>query len=208
MARYRDALCRICRRQGVKLYLKGAKCDTAKCIFERRNFVPGQHGKRRSKLSEYGLQLREKQKLRRLYGMMEKQFRLYFEKANRMEGVTGDNLLRLLELRLDNVVYRMGFAAGRRAAHQLVQHGHIMVNLHRVNISSFIVKAGDIITIEEKKTIKKIIADSLELREGTPVPEWLELNKESLTGKVIRLPESKDINVPVDENMIVELYSK
>lgn len=209
MARYRDALCRICRRQGVKLYLKGTKCDTAKCIYERRDFAPGQHGKRRrSKLSEYGLQLREKQKLRWLYGIIEKQFALYFKKASRRKGVTGDNLLQLLETRLDNVVYRLGFAAGRRPAHQLVQHGHIRVNGRKVNIASYSVKGGDIIDVKDTKNSKKIVLENLELATGRSVPEWLELDKNKLSGRVLRLPERSDISIPVDEHMIVELYSK
>ena len=208
MGRYRDSLCRICRRQGVKLYLKGIKCDTAKCMFERRGFAPGQHGKRRTKLSEYGLQLREKQKLRWLYGIMEKQFKLYFQKASRKKGVTGDILLRLLETRLDNVVYRLGFATGRRTAHQLVQHGHFKVNGKKVNIPSYSTRLGDIIEVVDRENSKKFVKDNLDLTAGRPVPEWLGVNKEKMNGKILRLPERNDINVPVDEHMIVELYSK
>ena len=208
MARYRDSLCRICRRQGVKLYLKGTKCDTAKCTFERRDFAPGQHGKRRTKLSEYALQLREKQKLRWFYGIMEKQFALYFQRASRKKGVTGDNLLQILEIRLDNVVYRLGFAAGRRTAHQLVQHGHIRVNGKKVNIASYLIKVGDVIDVKETKNSRKIVSENLELTNDRPIPEWIQLNKDALKAKILRLPERNDINVPVDEHMIVELYSK
>lgn len=208
MARYSGALCRICRRQGVKLYLKGSKCDTAKCTLERRSFAPGQHGKRRSKLSEYGLQLREKQKLRWLYGLAEKQFELYFKKASRKKGVTGDNLLQLLEIRLDSVVYRLGFTTGRRIAHQLVQHGHFRVNGKKVNIPSYSLKTDDVVEVRNSENTRKIISENLELNTGKPVGEWLELNKEKLTGKVLRLPLRSDVNVPVDEHMIVELYSK
>ena len=208
MARYREALCRICRRQGVKLYLKGGKCDTAKCTFERRGFPPGQHGKRRKKISEYGLQLREKQKLRWLYGMMEAQFNLYFKIASRKKGVTGNNLLQLLETRLDNVIYRLGMATGRRAAHQVVQHGHIKVNSKRVNIPSYLVKTGDKIEIVNREKTKIFIKENLEQTAGTPVPDWLEIDKEKVVAKIIHLPERKDINIPVDEHLIVELYSK
>lgn len=208
MARYREALCRVCRRQGVKLYLKGAKCDTAKCMFERRSFAPGQHGKRRSKLSEYGLQLREKQKMRNLYGIMEKQFGLYFKKASRKKGVTGNNLLQLLEIRLDNVVYRLGFTTGRRAARQMVRHGHVRVNGRKVNIPSYSLRVGNIVDIKDTKNSRKIVSENIEITAGRPIPEWLELNKEKTSAKILRLPERSDISIPVDEHMIVELYSK
>lgn len=208
MARYRGALCRICRRHGAKLYLKGSKCDTAKCMFERRGFAPGQHGKRRKKYSEYGLQLREKQKLRMFYGIMEKQFAIYFDKASRKQGVTGDMLMQLLELRLDNVTYRLGFSTGRRSARQLVRHGHIKVNGRKVNIPSYSVRIGDVIEVSAKEKSRKIVSEGLEENSDRPVPEWLELSKDQLSGKIVRLPERDDINVPVDEYMVVELYSK
>lgn len=208
MSRYIGPLCRLCRREGIKLYLKGTRCDTAKCTLERRNFAPGQHGKSKTKLSEYGLQLREKQKLRRMYGISEKQFGLYFEKASRKKGVTGSMLLQMLETRLDNIVFRLGFATGRQFARQLVMHGHIRVNGHKVNIPSYQIKGEDIISVKEKENTRKLITGIMEITSGRPVPEWLSLDKEKVSGKVIRLPERKDINVPVNENMIVELYSK
>lgn len=208
MARYKGALCRICRRAGEKLYLKGTKCDTAKCTIERRNFAPGQHGKIRSKPSEYGLQLREKQKLRRMYGMGERQFKLYFIKASRRKGVTGNMLLQMLETRLDNIVFRLGFATGRRAARELVRHGHTKINGHNVNIPSYLVKSGDIISVKDTETSKKLVTSILEITSSRPVPEWLSLDKEKLTATVLRIPERKEISVPVDEHMIVELYSK
>jgi len=208
MPRYRDSLCKICRREGTKLYLKGTKCDTAKCTLERRQYAPGQHGKRRTKISEYGLQLREKQKLRRLYAVREHQFGLYFKRASQKKGVTGNNLLQLLERRLDNVAYRLGFSPGRIAARQLVRHGHFLVNGKRVDVPSFLVKDGDEIVVQNKEKIKKVIVGYLELTASRPVPEWLQLDKENYKGKVLRLPERVDISVPVDEHLIVELYSK
>lgn len=208
MGRYRGPLCKLCRREGVKLYLKGTKCDTAKCILERRNFPPGQHGKTKKKLSEYALQLREKQKLRRMYGVMEAQFKNYFHKASRSKGVTGEILLQLLERRLDNVVFRLGFAPGRRAARQFVRHNHILVNGKKVDIPSYLVRPGEVISVRDKEQSKKYAKESLELTSARTVPEWLQLDKENLSGKIIRLPERKDIAVPVDESMIVELYSK
>jgi len=208
MARYKGPLCRLCRREGAKLYLKGTKCDTAKCTLDRRSFAPGQHGKSRTKLSEYGLQLREKQKLRRMYGLNEKQFRLYFKRASRKKGVTGDILLQMLETRLDNVIYLVGFALGRRVARQIVRHGHITLNGRKVNIPSYQVKIGDVIGIKDRENTKKLVAGSLELTAGRSVPEWLSVNKEQLVAKTLRVPERKDINVPINENMIVELYSK
>lgn len=208
MGRYTGALCRKCRREGMKLYLKGLKCETAKCTIERRNFAPGQHGKNRSKPSEYGIQMREKQRLRRMYGINERQFKLYFIRASKRKGVTGDMLLQMLETRLDNVVYRLCFALGRRDAHQIVQHGHICVNGKKVNIPSYLVKGGDVVSVKEKEGSKKLIAARLELVGSRPLPEWLELDKSKLTGKILRIPERSIISVPVDENKIVELYSK
>lgn len=208
MARYKGALCRLCRREGIKLYLKGAKCDTAKCMLERRAFAPGQHGKARAKPSEYGLQLREKQKLRRMYGIGERQFKLYFIRASRRKGVTGDMLLQMLETRLDNVVFRLGFTIGRRTARQVVKHGHIMVNGRKVNIPSYLVRSADVISVKETGNSRKLVAGNLELTAGRPVSEWLNLDKPQFTAKVLRIPERSDISVPVDEHMIVELYSK
>lgn len=208
MARYTGALCRLCRRDGMKLYLKGTKCDTAKCTLERRNFAPGQHGKSRSKLSEYGLQLREKQKLRRMYGMGENQFKSYFLKASSKKGVTGDMLLQMLETRLDNIVFKLGFATGRREARQMVRHGHIRVNGRKVNIPSYQVKNNDVIGVKESGNSRKFLTAIMELTSGRPLPEWISLDKAQFTGKILRIPERKDIDVPVNENMIVELYSK
>lgn len=208
MPRYRDTLCKICRREGTKLYLKGTKCDMAKCTLERRNFAPGQHGKRRSKLSEYGSQLREKQKLRRIYGIREHQFGLYFKKASQKRGVTGHNLLQLLESRLDNVAFRLGFCPGRQTARQFVRHGHIRVNGKKVNIPSYLVKAGDIISVKQKEKTKKAVANNIELTSARLSPEWIQIDKDNQKGTVLRLPERADINIPVDEHLIVELYSK
>lgn len=208
MSRYRGALCRICRREGTKLHLKGNKCDTAKCTLERRNFAPGQHGKNRVKLSEYGLQLREKQKLRRMYGISEKQFASYFKLASKKKGITGDMLLQMLETRLDNVAFRLGFATGRRTARQLVRHGHIRVNGRKVNIPSYQVRNGDKVGIKESEKARKNIANTLEITSGRPLPEWMSLDKDQILGNILRIPDRKDINVPVNENMIVELYSK
>lgn len=208
MSRYTGALCRLCRREGVKLHLKGTKCDTAKCIVERRNFAPGQHGKAKTKLSEYGVQLREKQKLRRMYGMGENQFALYFKRASKKKGVTGDMLLQTLETRLDSVAYRLGFATGIRGARQIVRHGHVRVNGRKVNIPSYQVKSGDTVSIKEAGNSRKFIAPVLELTSGRPIPEWMSVDRAQFTGKILRMPERKDINIPVNENMIVELYSK
>lgn len=208
MSRYRGASCRICRREGIKLYLKGNRCDTAKCTLERRNFAPGQHGKSRSKPSEYGIQLREKQRLRKMYGLGERQFKLYFLRASRTRGITGDMLLQMLETRLDNVICRLGFAVERRMARQIVRHGHIVVNSQKVNIPSYQVKAGDEVGVKEIGNSKKLVAGNMEITGSRPIPEWLSLDKTKFTGKVLRIPERRDISVPVDENKIVELYSR
>ena len=209
MARYRDAVCRLCRREGIKLFLKGQRCLTDKCEIEKRNFAPGQHGKsRRPKVIGYGLQLREKQKLRRLYGILEDQFRSYFEKAARMKGVTGENLLVMLEQRLDNTVYRLGLASSRAEARQLVRHGHIEVSGHKVNIPSFSVTPGHEIGVREKSRKLVPVARSLDLSGGRSVPAWLQLDREGLKAKVISLPKREDVNFPIQEQMIVELYSK
>ena len=209
MARYREAVCRLCRREGIKLFLKGQRCLTGKCEIEKRNFAPGQHGKsRRPKLSGYGLQLREKQKLRRLYGILEDQFRSYFEKAARMKGVTGENLLLMLESRLDNTVYRLGLASSRAAARQLVRHGHIQVSGRKVNIPSFAVVPGQEIALREKSRNLAAVQRALDLSGGRSVPAWLQLNREGLKARVISLPKREDVNFPIQEQMIVELYSK
>lgn len=208
MARYTGSLCRVCRREGTKLFLKGTRCYTEKCAFERRKYPPGQHGQNKSKLSDYGLQLREKQKVKRIYGVMEKQFKNYFEKATKMKGVTGENLLKLLEKRLDNVVYRMGFAINRRQARQLVRHGFVTVNGRRVDIPSYLVRPGDIIEITQAGKQLEIIKESLALAEQRGFPQWLEVNVEEMKGKFLRLPEKEEIALPVQEQLIVEFYSK
>ncbi len=207
MARYTEAVCRLCRRENQKLFLKGDRCYSAKCPVVKRGTTPGQHPKSRRKVSEYGLQLREKQKAKRTYGLLEKQFHGYFTKATNMKGAAGDNMLQLLERRLDNVVYRLGFGDSRAQARQIVNHGHITVNGKKVNIPSFIVKAGDVIAIAEGSTgVEKFKA----MREGTAktIPAWLELNSAELSGKVVELPKREDIDLSIEEHLIVELYSK
>ena len=208
MARYTDEQCRICRREGQKLFLKGSRCYTDKCSISRRNYAPGQHGQKRAKLSEYGTQLREKQKTKSYYGVGEKQFRKYFEIASNKKGVTGDNLLQILECRLDNVVYRLGFGASRAQARQLVNHGQFEVNGKKVDIPSYLVKAGDVITVREIKKDNATIKANIEANAARPVPAWLELNNETLSGKVVRLASREDVDIPVEEHLIVELYSK
>ena len=209
MARYRDAVCRLCRREGVKLFLKGQRCLTDKCAIEKRNFAPGEHGKaRRPKLVGYGLQLREKQKVRRFYGIMEDQFRSYFEKAAAMKGITGETLLRLLELRLDNAVYRLGLANSRAEARQLVRHGHIQVSGHKVNIPSFQVSPGQEVAVREGSRNSAAIQRALDLTGGRGIPPWLEFDRPSMKGRVVSLPKREDVNFPIQEQMIVELYSK
>ena len=208
MARYTDEQCRICRREGQKLFLKGSRCYTDKCSISRRNYAPGQHGQKRAKLSEYGTQLREKQKTKSYYGVGEKQFRKYFEMASNKKGITGDNLLQILESRLDNVVYRLGFGASRAQARQLVNHGQFEVNGRKVNIPSYLVKAGDVITVREKKKDNGAIKVNVEVNSAKPIPAWLELNNETLSGKVVRLASREDVDIPVEEHLIVELYSK
>ena len=208
MARYTDEQCRICRREGQKLFLKGERCYTDKCSISRRNYAPGEHGQKRAKLSEYGTQLREKQKTKSYYGVGEKQFRKYFEIASNKKGVTGDNLLQILECRLDNVVYRLGFGASRAQARQLVNHGQFEVNGKKVDIPSYLVKAGDVITVREIKKDNATIKANIEANAARPVPAWLELNNETLSGKVVRLASREDVDIPVEEHLIVELYSK
>lgn len=209
MAKYTEAKCRICRREGCKLFLKGDRCFTDKCAYDRRPYAPGQHGRARKKVSEYAVQLREKQKTRRAYGVLERQFHGYFEKAEMQKGVTGTNLLVILERRLDNVVYRLGFAMTRREARQLVGHGHFTVNGQRVDIPSYLVKAGDVIEVKESSR------SSVKFKRLTGgdaptvlVPKWLERDKNALKGTVVQMPAREDIDLPVEEHLIVELYSK
>jgi len=208
MGRYTGPSCRQCRREGIKLYLKGERCYTPKCAIERRGYAPGQHGQVKKKLSEYGIQLREKQKAKRIYGVLENQFRIYFERATRQKGVTGENLLRLLELRLDNVVYRLGFAKSRTQARQIVRHGHIEVNGKKVTIPSYQVRAKDIIAVREKSRDLEFFKEMAELGRTRIVPDWLSVNYDTLTGEVLRVPNREDIDIPVQEHLIVELYSK
>jgi len=206
MSRYKDEQCRICRREGQKLFLKGSRCYTDKCSVTRRNYAPGEHGQGKKKLSEYGTQLREKQKTKSFYGVGEKQFRKYFEMAENKKGITGENLLQILESRLDNVVYRAGFGASRAQARQLVNHGHFDVNGRKVDIPSYLIKEGDVISVREIKQDNKTIKENVEL--NRPTPEWLERNNEKLQVKVIRLAAREDVDIPVEEHLIVELYSK
>ncbi|QAR32804.1 30S ribosomal protein S4 [Geovibrio thiophilus] len=208
MARYTGAVCKLCRREGTKLYLKGERCYKDKCGIEKKAYPPGQHGQLRKKLSDYGQQLREKQKVKRFYGILEAQFRLYFEKAARMQGITGENLLSLLERRLDNVVYRAGFAGSRKEARQMVRHAHFLVNGRKVNIPSFIVKAGEVIEVREKSGDHVRVKECLDTAEGRGIPEWLTLDKDGKKTQVVRLPERTDINYEIHEHLIVELYSK
>ncbi len=208
MARYRGPSCRLCRREGTKLFLKGDRCYSDKCAVERRNYPPGQHGQRRPKFSSYGEQLREKQKVKRIYGLLERQFRLTFERAERQKGITGANLLVLLERRLDNMVYRLGFAPSRAAARQLVTHGHFTVNGRKVNIPSYLVSPGDVIELKPSSRNIQMIQESLEAIVRRGVPSWLELDKEQFRGKVLALPTREELTMPVREQLIVELYSK
>ncbi len=208
MARYTGPVCRLCRREGIKLYLKGDRCYTGKCAIDRRAYAPGQHGQGRKKPTEYGIQLREKQKARRIYGVLEGQFRGYFAEANREKGMTGENLLRLLERRLDNVVYRLGFAASRAEARQLVRHGHFAVDGKGVNIPSFLVKVNNVVTLREASKDSPRIKELIEnLGHKTP-PAWLSLDTTALSGTVVALPAREDIDIPVQEHLIVEKYSR
>uniref|UniRef100_A0A7C3ZAE8 Small ribosomal subunit protein uS4 n=1 Tax=Desulfobacca acetoxidans TaxID=60893 RepID=A0A7C3ZAE8_9BACT len=208
MARYTDARCRQCRRERMALYLKGDRCYTDKCAIQRRNYPPGQHGQGRGKISDYGLQLREKQKVKRMYGVLEKQFRGYFERAERMRGVTGTNLLVLLERRLDNIVYRLGFANSRAQARQLVRHNHVLVDGHKVNLPSYLVKVGQTVQVTEKARTSPLVRDALEAAARRGCPPWLELEKDAAKGRVSMLPTREDITMPIQEHLIVELYSK
>jgi small subunit ribosomal protein S4 len=206
MARYRGPVCKLCRREGMKLFLKGERCLTEKCAIERRSYPPGEHGRGRIKQSEYLLQLREKQKARRYYGLLEKQFRTYYDKAARRSGVTGDNLLSMLETRLDNVVYRLGFASSRAQARQLVRHGHFLVNGRRVNIPSYQVKPNDVVTLKTGSAAEQVVRDATDLTAS--VAPWLQADHDGLTGKILKSPDRDEIDTPVQESLIVELYSK
>ncbi len=208
MARYKDEQCRICRREGQKLFLKGSRCYTDKCSVSRRNYAPGEHGQKKTKLSEYGTQLREKQKTKSFYGVGEKQFRKYFDMASKQKGITGERLLQILESRLDNVVYRLGYGSSRPQARQLVNHGHFNVNGKKVDIASYLVKPGDIISVRETKKESAIIKENVEANSARPVPAWLEKDAQNLSGKVITLASREDVDIPVEEHLIVELYSK
>ena len=208
MARYTGAVCRLCRREGQKLFLKGGRCYSEKCSVGLRGYAPGQHGQGRKKSSEYGMQLRAKQTARRFYGVQENQFHHYFEIAERKQGITGDNLLRILESRLDNVVYRVGFASSRAEARQLVGHGHYEVNGKRVDIASYLLKAGDVVSICEKSRASEKIKAVVEANSARPVPEWIDVDRNNLSARIIALPTREQIEAPVDEQLIVEFYSK
>lgn len=209
MARYIGSVCKLCRRENTKLFLKSERCYTDKCAIVRRNFPPGQHGQARIKQSEYCIQLREKQKIRRLYGVLERQFRSYFEKASRTKGITGDNLLQLLERRLDNVVQRMGFAGSKKEARQLVRHGHLLVNGRKVNIPSYLLKAGDMVELKEKSRGIAQVQQTLAAVDKRGFPTWLEIDKAQFRGKVVSLPARDECTLPtVKEQLVVELYSK
>lgn len=208
MGRYKGSVCRLCRREGLKLFLKAERCYTDKCAIDRKAYGPGQHGKYRRKVSEYGLQLREKQKARRYYGIMEKQFRNYFRKAEQKKGVTGENLLQILESRLDNIVYRLGFAGSRNEARQFITHGHFRINGKKVNIPSYLTKPGDEISVREKSRGTLRFKDLWETAGQRALPDWLELDIDNWKGRVIRIPSRDEIDVPVSEHLIVELYSR
>jgi len=205
MAKYNGPVCRLCRREGVKLYLKGERCYTGKCAIDRRGYAPGQHGQRKKKISEYGIRMREKQKAKRIYGLLENQFRKYFDMAERQQGVAGENFLRLLERRFDNVVFRLGFADSRQQARQFVRHNQFTVNGKKANIPSMLIKAGDVIEVkEDAKAVREIV----EANAAKGVPAWLEVDREAFKGRVVALPNREDIDVPVQESLIVEYYSR
>ncbi len=208
MARYRESVCRLCRREGLKLFLKGDRCYSDKCAIERRNYPPGQHGQGRRKVSDYGIQLREKQKIRRIYGLLERQFHGYFVRAERKKGITGKNLLILLEIRLDNIVYRLGFSSSRNEARQLTRHGHFLVNGKTVNIPSYLLKINDAVEVKEKSRNIARIQESLETAARRGIPNWLELDKENMRGRVKAFPAREDLTMPMEEQLVVELYSK
>jgi small subunit ribosomal protein S4 len=208
VARHTASVCRLCRREGSKLFLKGDRCFKEKCAFERRGYAPGQHGRRRGKIQGYGIQLREKQKVKRMYGVLERQFRNYFAKAARAKGITGNNLLQMLERRLDNVVYRLGFASSRAMARQLVSHGHILVDNRKLDVSSALVKPGSVISLCEESRKNEQIKICLDTAQGRGVPAWLALDAEQFKGTIKQLPSREDITMPIQEQLIVELYSK
>ena len=208
MARHTEAVCRLCRREGMKLFLKGDRCFKEKCAFERRGYAPGQHGRRRTKVQDYGIQLREKQKVKRTYGVLEKQFRTYFKNASGRKGITGTNLLQMLECRLDNVVYRLGFSSSRSMARQLVAHGHIVVNGSKLDIPSAQVKSGDVIALRESSRKNEAVKICLETAQGRGLAPWLEVDAAAFQGTVKQMPSREDIVMPINEQLIVELYSK
>jgi len=208
LARYKESVCRLCRREGLKLFLKGDRCFGEKCAFERRGYAPGDHGQLRRKYSDYGVQLREKQKLKRMYGLLERQFRSYFEKADRQKGITGTNLLLFLERRLDNMVFRIGFANSRNEARQLVRHNHFLVDGKPINIPSYLVKVGSEIKVREKSRKVEKIIEAMEIVARRGIPQWLELDKDNFRGVVRTLPSREELVMPVQEQLVVELYSK
>ena len=208
MARYTDSVCRLCRREGLKLFLKGERCYTDKCAIERRNYPPGEHGQGRSKFSEYAVQLREKQKVKRMYGLMEKQFRRYFHMAETARGITGELLLLFLERRLDNMIYRMGFATSRAEARQLIRHGHFLVDGRKVDIPSYLLRPGQAVVVREKSRSITRIVEALEQAERRGVPDWLEIQRDAFTARVKALPTRADLTMPINEKLVVELYSK
>ena len=208
MARYTESVCRLCRREKLKLFLKGERCYTDKCAIERRNYPPGQHGQGRPKFSEYSIQLREKQKVKRMYGLLEKQFRRTFAEASRTKGITGETLLVLLERRLDNVAYRLGFATSRAEARTLVRHGHVLVNGKKVNIPSYTVRAGDVVSVKEPSRQLGRVQSAMEGAQRRGVPDWAEVDRDTCSGKIKILPTRSDVTMPINEKLIVELYSK
>lgn len=208
MARYTESVCRLCRRENLKLFLKGERCYTDKCAIERRNYPPGQHGQGRPKFSEYSIQLREKQKVKRMYGLLEKQFRRTFAEASRTRGITGETLLVLLERRLDNVAYRLGFATSRAEARTLVRHGHVLVNGKKVNIPSYTVRAGDVVSVKEPSRQLGRVQSAMEGAQRRGVPDWAEVDRDTCSGKIKILPTRSDVTMPINEKLIVELYSK
>lgn len=208
MSRYRGSVCRQCRRENIKLFLKGDRCFSDKCSFDRRGYPPGEHGQKKGKLSDYGMQLREKQKVRRIYGLSEKQFRLSFKRADRKKGITGTNLLNILETRLDNTVFRMGFVNSRNQGRHFVRHNHFMINGKKVNIPSYQVKKGDVIELREKSRKVQIISDSLEAIVRRGIPPWIEIDKNNFKGQIVATPAREEITLPIQEQLIVELYSK
>ena len=208
MARYTDSVCRLCRREGLKLFLKGERCYTDKCAIERRNYPPGEHGQGRSKFSEYAIQLREKQKVKRMYGLLEKQFRRYFHMAETARGITGEMLLLFLERRLDNMIYRMGFATSRSEARQLVRHGHFLVDGRKVDVPSYLLRPGQAVVVREKSRAITRIVEALEQAERRGVPDWLEVQRDAFTARVKALPTRADLTMPINEKLVVELYSK